>query len=620
MGGSKAKDISKHLRVDRSYLQIDLSYLGVDNEFAERQKKSFEVFSKMLTPSRKIVETLDTYHAFVAYNKITKLKLVGAAPSREKHGNNPSSKYGARPRFMKLWKDMKRGIINSKFPRLFQAMKDSQLDDWIFYTLEICSKLKITEVVKRYILELETYDPKIGYNSDVTQADIDEFRVQVAKDLEMVNILKRKDNEISKLKMEISRLNKVLANKTNGALIDEDDLDHNIDIEDQIDDDIDGDIEDDIGGDIEDDIDGDPIDPDIEVNTEANARLYGNVDHKACFEVYLVRFKKMVAERLAIHGKLDRVFKHGYLNILCPRTDANLNGEMYKMENSGTSVIYCVWNVITGLGYVGKGFSFVDNGNSGRQKSGARGRFHRHWDGAFKAKPDCPKFYEAIRNSSISDWFVQTLYVCPTPLARDAEKYFTILLKTAYAEYGYNYFVGDKKPVDEKYLEEYTTGKVHTNKSRSVGGNMKRTDGNKEIPPNISTKLSTDETRIVGYRVNITIGPNTYNGCFAKSKYTLEKNLEMAIDYKAKVILDYDEAMRTTGKPPPNPVKRPYAKRGTGKAKRRPKKPTKKPSKKPAKKSAKKPAKKSAKKSSKTSAKKSTKPSTKGIVAAFNQD
>lgn len=220
-------------------------------------------------------------------------------------------------------------------------------------------------------------------------------------------------------------------------------------------------------------------------------------------------------------------------NDLYPELDTDMNGDFYDLENQDTAVIYRIENCMEGKSYIGKAYSYEKHGTQKSSRYGAKGRFRRHWSNCVSelAHNECPIFYEALRNSELTDWFVYTIKVCSKKHAKEYETRMIQKYKTSDPKIGYNYFVGDNKPNNKEHLEKYQSIKAKTNVNRAKNGEMKRTNYGKNLPPNINHRFAKNRAgKIVGegYFVQIKLYGKLYSKAFLSNADTMEEKLEKA--------------------------------------------------------------------------------------------
>jgi hypothetical protein len=227
--------------------------------------------------------------------------------------------------------------------------------------------------------------------------------------------------------------------------------------------------------------------------------------------------------------------------------DKKYKDKIQKSETQDTGVIYLIYNVNTKKAYIGKAYSYVKNGNQPIRKHGANDRFERHWTAAHNGENDCPVFYEALRDSDIDDWRVYTLGVCSKKHLCEKERRYIELYRSSNPKYGYNFFVGTKKPDDEGYLEKYQTKKAQSNAKRAIGGKLRKKEHSQDLPPNIhyrAPKNKNGKQCGEGYFVQIKLNGVLYNKAFLSSQYTMEQKLDQA---KAQLEFFRKQAAKLSG-------------------------------------------------------------------------
>lgn len=212
-------------------------------------------------------------------------------------------------------------------------------------------------------------------------------------------------------------------------------------------------------------------------------------------------------------------------------------------ETNDTGVIYKITNKTNKKFYIGRAYSYEKHGQYPPTKYGSEGRFKRHFTNAHsndtETAKECPILYEAIRLDPNKDnWTVETLAVCSKKHLKEYETRYIKNLKSYLPEIGYNYFVGNGKPIDGEHKQEYETKKANTNRERAVGGGMKRHDA--ELPANIYCRTSKlpNGNEINGYFVQIKPngkGEKPISKAFMSQKDTDEIKLEKAKAFLAQI-------------------------------------------------------------------------------------
>jgi group I intron endonuclease len=203
----------------------------------------------------------------------------------------------------------------------------------------------------------------------------------------------------------------------------------------------------------------------------------------------------------------------------------------YMQESNDTGVIYKITNTINNKVYVGKAFSFVNNGNSGYIRHGHMGRFANHVKAAKNNSMDCPLLYEDMNRCGVEHFKVEALEVCSKADLKVKEEAYIILLNTNDPNVGYNYFVGSKKPQHKDLCDLFEEKKAKSNVMRAVGGKMKKQPHNIGLPENITYRCKKDDIGNIlseGYFAQIKLNGKLYNKAFLSKKYTMEERLERA--------------------------------------------------------------------------------------------
>jgi len=206
------------------------------------------------------------------------------------------------------------------------------------------------------------------------------------------------------------------------------------------------------------------------------------------------------------------------------------------METLDTGVIYIVYNVTNGKGYIGQAYSYEKHGVKPPSFYGANGRLRRHISNAFSKNKitatECPFFYADIRKYGKKSFIVHTLKICKKSHLDKYEAQYTKSYKTFDQKHGYNYFVGKGVPQSKPHIEQYKGAKADSNKNRAIGGAMRQSEATKNLPPNINLRVKKNKNGEIssqGYFVQIKINNKLYNRAFMNCHFTMEEKLEMAI-------------------------------------------------------------------------------------------
>lgn len=107
-------------------------------------------------------ESESTGVIYMISNTINNKKYIGKAYSYEKHGNRPSSYYGAKGRFRRHKSNANKGL--DEIPLLYEDMRTLGSNNFNVSTLEICLKENLKEQETHYIKLYETFKKDKGYN------------------------------------------------------------------------------------------------------------------------------------------------------------------------------------------------------------------------------------------------------------------------------------------------------------------------------------------------------------------------------------------------------------------------------------------------------------------------
>ncbi len=109
-------------------------------------------------------ETMDTGVVYGAFNLKTGKEYIGKCFSYEKHGNHKQTPYGAKGRFRRHWSNKSSELAYNECPIFYEALRNSELDDWFIFTLKVSSKNHLKECETRLIKKYMTSNPEYGYN------------------------------------------------------------------------------------------------------------------------------------------------------------------------------------------------------------------------------------------------------------------------------------------------------------------------------------------------------------------------------------------------------------------------------------------------------------------------
>ena len=97
-------------------------------------------------------------------------------------------------------------------------------------------------------------------------------------------------------------------------------------------------------------------------------------------------------------------------------------------------------------------------------------------------------------------------------------------------EIGYNFLVGNNKPIDGTNKEKYEKSKVDSNKERASGSKMKVLSDSKNLPSNIYP-IKTKKSGVTGYFVQIKIDEALHYKRFNDKNKTPDEKLIDAKNY-----------------------------------------------------------------------------------------
>lgn len=198
--------------------------------------------------------------------------------------------------------------------------------------------------------------------------------------------------------------------------------------------------------------------------------------------------------------------------------------ELSLEESINTGVIYLIINTVNNKKYIGKAYSFVKHVRNPNYKHGTNGRFKRHLSNALNGNNEIPLLYNDIRQYGSNNFKAETLEVCLKKDLNCREEYYIKTLETFKDNIGYNYLIGNNKPLDNKHKEEYEKNKIESNKARAIGGKLRRSQDTLNLPPNIYKRKN-------GLFAQIKIDSILYNKAFLSSIDTDIEKLDKAIKW-----------------------------------------------------------------------------------------
>lgn len=259
-----------------------------------------------------------------------------------------------------------------------------------------------------------------------------------------------------------------------------------------------------------------------------------------------------------------------------------------------TGIIYKITNLVNNKIYIGQTKEFKADGST-KQKYGIDGRLKCHFGNAFsknkKVNTGCPILYNAIRKYGKDKFIVEELCSCKLEERNEKEKYFIKILNAIDNKIGYNIsfggnggesniirketnenirikisrsqsngemnikpfyrnqilvgYIACRKQNGKLYKKIYSSTKFtpDQNKQNAINfiesiklnkndNNFKKYNRNDNLPRNIILKTN----RNMGYEVCIQRNGIKYSKVFTNSKYTMEQNLQSAIEYKNSIL------------------------------------------------------------------------------------
>jgi hypothetical protein len=211
--------------------------------------------------------------------------------------------------------------------------------------------------------------------------------------------------------------------------------------------------------------------------------------------------------------------------------------------------VYKITNVTNNKSYIGVAKKWVKLAKQKYYMYGSQGRFKRHISNAFstneKCANDCPEFYKAIREFGANNFHVEVLKTI-TDNVKKYEEEEIIKYKTHDPEFGYNVLLSVKKPITEQRKNTFEKKKEQANKNRSVNGEMRNKEHNKNLPINIyyrSNKDSEGNIKHEGYFVQIKTDGKLINKAFLSDKLTMEEKLNKAKEFLDSLKINNNEIL-----------------------------------------------------------------------------
>lgn len=203
-------------------------------------------------------------------------------------------------------------------------------------------------------------------------------------------------------------------------------------------------------------------------------------------------------------------------------------------ETEETGVIYMITNLSNNKKYIGRVYSYEKHGRKPPTYYSADGRLKRHKSNVLSGNNEVPLLYHDMRIYGVDNFTVSTLEVCQKEHLKEKEKYYIRLYNTCNNDNGYNYLVGNEKPIDDNHVKKYKDNKVLTNKRRAQSGGLRQSDDVIGLPPNVYK-------RATGYFAQIKINGELYNKSFLSSNDSDEVKLQKAIQWINNIKTEHED-------------------------------------------------------------------------------
>ncbi len=212
--------------------------------------------------------------------------------------------------------------------------------------------------------------------------------------------------------------------------------------------------------------------------------------------------------------------------------------EQISEEEDKIHEIYKITNIAENKIYIGVAKKWVKLAKKKYYLYGGNGRFKRHISNALssnaKCANDCPILYDAIRTYGADNFELEIIKtINDNPKKHEEEE--IIKNKSHEPEHGYNVLISIKKPISKDRQEQFEKKKELANKNRAINGEMRKKEHNKNLPPNIYYRSTSDKDGNKvheGYFVQIKTDGKLVNKAFLSDKLSLEEKLN-----KAKIFL-----------------------------------------------------------------------------------
>lgn len=203
-------------------------------------------------------------------------------------------------------------------------------------------------------------------------------------------------------------------------------------------------------------------------------------------------------------------------------------------ENENTGVIYRITNKKDGKIYIGKAYSYVKNGNQPIRRHGANDRLYKHIKSAENGSDDCRQLYNAIRKDGKESFEVDVLKITTKKHLKEYETRQIKKFKSYDPKIGYNFFVGDSKPIDGKNRDKFESMRAKSNRDRCKDGSQRTSNSDLDLPANIYPVYRKDnegKNYVAGYKFQIKdSNKKLHTKAFTKKSMSMDDKLKLCIE------------------------------------------------------------------------------------------
>lgn len=209
-----------------------------------------------------------------------------------------------------------------------------------------------------------------------------------------------------------------------------------------------------------------------------------------------------------------------------------------KEENENTGVIYRITNKKDGKIYIGKAYSYEKHGKQNPSYFSGKGRLRRHISNALsnndKASNECPQLYDAIRKDGKESFEVDVLKITTKKHLKEYETRQIKKFKSYDPKIGYNFFVGDSKPIDGKNKDKFESMRAKSNRDRCKDGSQRTSNSDLDLPANIYPVYRKDnegKNYVAGYKFQIKdSNKKLHTKAFTKKSMSMDDKLKLCIE------------------------------------------------------------------------------------------